>query len=163
MMDRQIVPARPRVYLETSYISYLTSRPSRDIVIAGHQEVTREWWDARGERFEVVASQLVVQEAGTGDPEAARRRLEILAQVELVPVTPEAVALAEALVTEGVLPPGAADDALHLATAVINGIQYLLTWNCRHLANATLRPQIEERCRASGYGPVVICTPDELL
>lgn len=126
-MDPEIAPARPRVYLETSFVSYLTSRPSRDIVVAGHQQVTREWWDSRRERFEVVASQLVVQEAGTGDPEAARRRLEILAQVELVDVTPEAVRLAEALITEAVLPPGAADDALHLATAVTNGIQYLLT------------------------------------
>jgi predicted nucleic acid-binding protein len=154
---------KPTVYLETSFISYLTSRPSRDIVVAGHQQVTREWWDSHGERFEVVASQLVLQEASTGDPDAARRRLHVLAQIELIPVTPDAVRLAEALVTDGVLPPGAADDALHLATAVIHGVQYLLTWNCRHLANATLRPQIEDHCRARGYGPVVICTPDELM
>jgi hypothetical protein len=79
-------PAKPRVYLETSFISYLTSRPSRDIVVAAHQQVTREWWDSRGGRFEVVASQLVVQEAATGDPEAAQRQLEILIGVELIPL-----------------------------------------------------------------------------
>ena len=151
-----------RVYVETSVISYLTSRPSRDIVVAGHQQVTREWWETHAERFEVVASQLVLQEAGTGDPEAAHRRLEILDQVEMLPTTHEAEALAITLVQENVLPAAAADDALHLAIAVTNGVEYLLTWNCRHLANAALRRDIDEICLSRGYQTVVVCTPEEL-
>jgi predicted nucleic acid-binding protein len=156
-------PTRARVYLETTVVSYLTSRSSRDIVVAGHQQVTREWWDSHGDRFEVVASQLVFQEASIGDPEAARRRLEALSQVELVPITPEAVSLAQGLIQNGVLPSSANSDALHLAAAVTNGVDYLITWNCRHLANAALRKRIEEICRANGYDPVIICTPDELV
>lgn len=163
MVSETSVQSRPRVYLETSFISYLTSRLSRDIVVAGHQAVTQEWWDTHDERFEVVASQLVIQEAGTGDPQAAQRRLAILAQVELLPVTDEAEQLALALVQEQVLPSGASEDALHLAIAATNGVSYLLTWNCRHLANAALRSGIGEICRSRGYQPVVICTPEELM
>ena len=153
---------KPRVYIETSFVSYLTSRPSRDIVVAGHQQVTREWRDAHDERFEVVASQLVAQEAATGDPKAAQRRLEILDQVEMLPTTDEAEALAITLVQEQVLPPAAADDALHLAIAVTNGVEYLLTWNCRHLANAALRRDIDQVCLSRGYQTVIVCTPEEL-
>jgi predicted nucleic acid-binding protein len=104
-----------------------------------------------------------VQEAGTGDPEAARQRLEILAHLELLPITNEAETVARALVQERVLPTHAAEDALHLAIAVTNGVDYLLTWNCRHLANATVRSRIEALCRSRGYDPVIICTPDELV
>jgi predicted nucleic acid-binding protein len=154
---------RPRVYVETTVVSYLTSRPSRDVVVAGHQQLTRDWWDMARDRFEVVASQLVVQEASTGDPSAAQRRLEVLEQVDLVAMSEEALLLAQSLVDEGVLPLRAANDALHLAIALTNGVDYLLTWNCRHLANATLRREIERHCRSRGYEPVIICTPEELL
>jgi predicted nucleic acid-binding protein len=154
---------RPRVYLETTVVSYLTSRPSRDVVVAGHQELTRDWWETARQRFEVVASQLVLQEAGGGDPDAAQRRLEVLAQVELVALSEEALQLAQSLVDDGVLPLRAVNDALHLAIAVTNGVEYLLTWNCRHLANAALRREIERHCRSRGYEPAIICTPEELL
>jgi predicted nucleic acid-binding protein len=154
---------KAKVYIETSVISYLTSRPSQDIVIAGHQQTTRDWWDTQRAQFDVVASQLVVQEASAGDPQAAQQRLAVLAELELLAVSAEATALAQALVDGGPLPSQAAEDALHIAIAVTNGIDYLVTWNCRHLANASMRKDIDRICRLRGYEPVVICTPEELL
>jgi hypothetical protein len=76
---------------------------------------------------------------------------------------PEASALARHLITQGSLPPKAAVDALHIAIAVVNGIDYLLTWNCTHIANATMRRRIDAVCRQDGYEPVVLCTPEELM
>ena len=154
---------KAKVYIETSVISYLTSRPSQDIVIAGHQQTTRDWWYTHRTQFDVVASQLVVQEASAGDPHAAQQRLAVLAELELLAVTAEAMALAQALVNGGPLPSQAAEDALHIAIAVTNGIEYLITWNCKHLANASMRKDIDRICRLRGYEPIVICTPEELL
>jgi hypothetical protein len=134
---------RPSVYIETTIVSYLTAWPDRDVVVAGHQRVTKEWWETRREGFDIFASQLVVQEAGSGDAEAARERLEVLRQVRLLKTKPEAVKLAKVLLKAHALPPKAGDDALHLAIAATNGVGYLLTWNCRHLANAVMRSTIE--------------------
>ena len=153
----------PKVYIETTVISYLTSRPNRDVVTAGHQQVTHEWWQTCRDRFDLVASQLVFQEASAGDPGAARERLEVLQNLVLLEVSEEALALAQEFIRAGAVPEDAAEDALHLAIAVTNGVEYLLTWNCRHLANALMRTRIEEVCRSLGYDPVVICTPEELL
>ena len=154
---------KPKVYVETTVISYLTARPSRDVVVAGHQQTTREWWRTCRERFELVASQLVLGEAAAGDAEMARERMEVLGTLTLLAVTPEASALARRLVESAAIPEKAAQDALHIGVAVTNGVAYLVTWNCRHLANAVLRTKIEEACRAAGYEPVAICTPEELL
>lgn len=154
---------KPKVYVETTVISYLTARPSRDVVVAGHQQTTQDWWRTCRDRFELVASQLVLGEASTGDPEAARRRVEVLGELSLLEITPEASALALQLVKAAAVPAKAAQDAMHLSVAVTNGVNYLVTWNCRHLANAALRAKIEEACRATGYDPVIICTPEELL
>lgn len=144
-------------------ISYLMARPNRDVVIAGHQKITRDWWQTCRDRFDLVASQLVVREASAGDPQAAKERLERLTTLTLLEVTEEAVTLAQELITTGAVPEKAAEDALHLAIAVTNGVEYLLTWNCKHLANATMRRKIEDVCRSAGYEPVIICTPEELL
>ncbi len=152
-----------RVYIETTFVSYLTARPSRDVVFAGHQQITREWWDTRRANFELCASQLVVDEAAAGDPRAAQERLEILKDMTLLETTLEALAVAKALIRAGALPPKAADDALHIAIAATNGVPFLLTWNCRHLANATMRPSIDAVCAAAGLKPPIICTPEELL
>lgn len=154
---------QPKVYVETTVVSYLTARLSRDIVVAAHQQITQEWWDTRREQFELVASQLVVREASAGDAEAARERLELLSSMTLLEVTPEALTLAQELVGVGAVPTQAAEDALHIAIAVTNGVEYLLTWNHRHLANAALRTKIEQVCRSAGYEPAIICTPEELL
>jgi predicted nucleic acid-binding protein len=154
---------KAKVYIETTVISYLTARPNRDVVIAGHQKITRDWWRTCRQRFELVASQLVMREASAGDARAAQKRLESLATLTLLEVTEEAVTLAQELLTTGAVPEKATEDALHLAIAVANGVEYLLTWNCKHLANATMRTKIEDVCRSAGYEPVIICTPEELL
>lgn len=151
------------MYLETSVISYLTSRPSRDVVVAGHQQVTQEWWEKRREAFQLVASELVLQEVAAGDAQAARDRLKVLAGVELLAVSTQALALAEAMMEPGPIPKTAAEDALHIAIAVTNGVEYLLTWNYKHLANAAMRSSIEQTCRAKGFEPSIICTPEELM
>jgi predicted nucleic acid-binding protein len=152
---------KPRVYVETTIPSYLTAWPSRDLIRAAHQQVTREWWDRRA-AFDLFASPLVLVECQAGDPAAAADRLAALADVPLLDQTDEVAALAEALVRDVPLPPRAGADAVHIATAAVHGMRYLLTWNCTHIANATLRPRIEEVCRAAGCEPPLICTPQEL-
>ncbi|MYC68129.1 MAG: type II toxin-antitoxin system VapC family toxin [Acidobacteriia bacterium] len=153
----------PTVYLETSVVSYLTGRPSQDVVTAAYQEITQEWWSRAPDRFSLVTSKLVVTEAVSGDSDAARARLAALETIPLVEVTVEAIELDRELVDRGAVPPGAADDAAHIATAAAHGLDYLVTWNFRHIANATMRPRIEDVCRSSGYEPPVICTPRELM
>ena len=154
--------SKPRVYVETTIPSYLTAWPSRDVVRAGEQQVTRDWWDRRGE-YDLRVSSLVLLECQAGDANAAADRLAALEGVPVLAQSPEAEALAGVLLAEVPLPPKAANDALHIAVAAVNGIAYLVTWNCTHIANATLRPQIEALCRRAGYEPPVICTPRELL
>lgn len=154
---------KPRVYVETTVVSYLTARPSRDVVIAGHQQITHEWWDAQRDKFELCVSQLVLGEAGAGDPQAAQERIAVLGTMTLLETTAEALALAKELVQTDALPAKAAEDALHIAVAATQDVAYLLTWNCRHLANATMRPMIEAVCARQGYKPPIICTPEELM
>jgi hypothetical protein len=151
------------VYLETTIPSYLAARPSRDLIVAAHQQLTVDWWRTRRDAFDVYVSQLVLQEASLGDPELAARRLGHLVDVPTLVITPAAQTLAESLVTSGLLPPNASADALHIGIAAANGVDYLLTWNIRHLANATMRRRIEEACRAAGLQPPVLCTPEELM
>ena len=153
----------PRVYVETSVISYLAARPSRDLITAARQQITHEWWRRRRPQFEVFVSQLVLDEARAGDPEAAARRAQLLANLPLVDITPAAVGLARRLIEAVALPQQAAADALHVATAARHGMDYLLTWNAAHIANAEYRPRVERTCRAHGYEPPVLCTPDELM
>ena len=161
-MNKQLADSA-LVYLETTVVSYLTANPSRNVVVAGHQQSTREWWDNRKQKFRVVASQLVLQEASRGDSEAAERRLDILRAVDLVEITPDAAALARAFIENGVVPETSLEDALHVAVAVTNGCNFLMTWNFRHLAGAGVRTRIEAFCQNEGYEPTIICTPEELL
>ncbi len=154
---------RPRVYIETTFISYLTARPHREVVIAGHQQVTHEWWDQCRGSYELCVSQLVLQEAGAGDPQAAQERVDLLRTMTCVETTAEALALAKELLLAGALPVQAAEDALHIAIAAAQRIPYLLTWNCRHMANATMRGLIELVCVNYGFTAPIICTPEELM
>ena len=154
---------RPVVYLETTVVSYLTAKPSRDVVMAGHQQSTREWWAYRKQDVRVVASQLVLQEAGKGDTQATQQRMDVLKGVEFLEITPDATTLARNLIEHGVVPETSVEDALHVAVAVVNGCKYLVTWNYRHLAGAGVRARIEAFCRDEGYEPAIICTPEELL
>ena len=148
----------PSVYIETSVVSYLTARPSRDVVVAAYQEVTREWWRSAPGRFVLYASALVVSEASTGDADAARARRDLLGTIPLLDATGEAVALTRNLLDLGAVPSNAADDTAHSAIAATNGVDYLVTWNFRHIANATMRSKSEDVCRRSGCEPPVICT-----
>ena len=154
---------KPKVYLETTIPSYLTGRPSRDVVTAAHQQITRAWWDTRRHAFDLFISQMVLDEAGAGDPEAAAHRLAVLTPLSLLNPHEEEVELAQTLIEHIPLPVSAAADALHIAIAVVNGMDYLLTWNCTHIANAALRARIEAVCRSKGFEAPIICTPEELL
>jgi len=151
------------VYLETSIVSYLAARPSRDLVTAARQQVTREWWARRRASFVVYVSEAVVAEARAGDRTAATRRTEILAELPLLAITPQAVQLARAVAEALQLPRRAAADAVHIAIAAFHSIDFLLTWNSAHIANAELRPIVEQACRDGGYTPPILCTPDELM
>jgi len=147
------------VYLETSIISYLAARPSRDVISAGHQQTTHDWWSAERGNFSVYASPLVLREASAGDATAASARLQ---GVPLWAITHEAEKLSELLIQRAALPSKAAADALHIATAAFHRASFLLTWNCKHIANAIKRPLIERICRECGYEPPILCTPEEL-
>lgn len=152
-----------RVYLETTFVSYLTAWPSREVVIAGHQQVTHEWWETRRSSYELCVSQLVLDEAGAGDAQAAQDRLLVLQPMLVLETKTETLKLAKELLRAGALPAKATNDALHIAIAATQAVPYLLTWNCRHLANAAMRPVIESVCTANGFKAPIICTPEELL
>jgi len=152
-----------RVYIETSIISYLIAWPSPNVVMAASQEITCNWWEARRSHYELFVSELVVLEASRGDQDAAKRRLEKLEGIAQLEVTPEALSLAKRLVDEGALPTKAFDDATHLAVTAINEIDYLLTWNCRHLDNAEKKSMMRKVCATAGYSCPEICTPQELM
>lgn len=154
--------ANPKLYIETSVVSYLTAQGSRDLVLAAHQEVTRSWWASR-DGYDLYVSQFVLDEAAAGDSEAAGRRLEVLREMPLLNASTEVLALARRLLAERGMPAKARIDALHVATAAVHGMDYLLSWNCKHIANATLRTRIESICRTAGFEPPVICTPLELV
>lgn len=155
---------KPTIYVETSVISYLTARPSTDPGIAGRQHETHVWWDSRRDHFRLVTSRLVIEEASKGDPQAAAERLHVLGGLDLLDFEDEeAASIVNLLVASGPLPAKATDDATHVAIAVLNGADYLLTWNCTHLANATLRRKVEVILRDAGYRPVIMCTPWDLM
>jgi predicted nucleic acid-binding protein len=152
-----------RVYLETSVISYLANRPSRDVVVAGRQQLTHTWWESRRPAFDLVISQVVLDEVGAGDQEASHRRVALVEGLPLLDMTTEAADLAGLLIERLALPPQAGADAAHVAVAAFHGVEFLLTWNVAHIANAALRRRVEEVCRAQGYNPPILCTPDELM
>jgi len=154
---------KSKVYLETTIVSYLAARPSRDLIIAAHQQVTQDWWEYRRSDFDLYISQLVIQETSAGDEQAVQRRLQVVEGLPLLQLSEEAVTLARALIDDGALPAKAVGDALHIAVATVHGMDYLLTWNLKHLANASIRSAIEMTCRTQGYEPPVLCTPEELL
>ena len=154
---------KPAVYLETSVLGYITSRFSRDLVTAGRQQITRDWWHTERDRYQLFVSLFVLDESEAGDPEAAAERAEVLKGVPLIEPDDKADRLADRLMREVPLPEKAIVDAAHIAIAAVNGMDYLLTWNFKHIANAVLRDRIEYTCRASGYKPPTICTPEELL
>jgi predicted nucleic acid-binding protein len=152
---------KPTVYVETTIPSYLTAWPSKDVVRAAHQQITREWWAQRA-LYDLYISRLVVNECESGDPVAAQERLAAIVDIPLVEQTTEVARIANLLIIEIPLPEKASADAIHIASAAVHGIDYLLTWNCSHIANVMFRTKIELVCRREGYNPPLICTPEEL-
>jgi len=155
---------KPRVYLETSVISYLVGwLNQRSILVAHNQEFTREWWSARRHEYELFSSAVAVKEARKGEVPLAQERLGFLAETTLLDITESATALALDLLRHTRIPAKADVDALHVAVATVHGMDYLLSWNCKHIVNGNMLPQVYAVCRASGYEPPLICTPSELL
>jgi predicted nucleic acid-binding protein len=152
-----------RVYLETSFVSYLAARPSRELVMAANQHVTRDWWEFRREKYELYLSQRVIDEIVAGDERAALDRLQYVKALPLVDLNREVFELANELVTHGPFPQKAEADAIHVAAATIHGLDYLLTWNCRHIANVEIAKVAAKISRMKGYEFPVICTPAELM
>lgn len=150
------------VYIETTIFSYLTARLSSDLIVAGHQKFTELWWEERRELFDCYISQVVLSEISRGDKQAAERRIAKSNDIPLLNVNQSSRDLAMLLLAKGGLPQKAEVDALHIAVAAVNHVDFLLTWNCTHIANAMMRPKIEEIIREAGYSPPIISTPEEL-
>ena len=153
---------RPTLYVETTVIGHLVGRILPDPVVAGRQTVTREWWPTATEEYRLFVSRLVADECGAGDAESAAERLAVLDSLEFIAASPKADELAVQLVSGHAIPDTQPRDAAHISVAAVHGLQYLVTWNFRHIANATTRAAIESICRDAGYEPPIICTPDEL-
>ena len=148
------------VYVETSIISYLTSRPSRDICVAAWQEITTQWWEQERAKYELFTSELVIAEAGAGDDTAAQKRLDRLASIPEIAIDERIRQFAARLISYGGVPSEAEADALHIATASVHELDYLLTWNCRHINNAVAKPVIRSICAV--VGSAVRRTPSRL-
>jgi hypothetical protein len=151
------------VYLETTFISYLVARPSRDLLVAAHQQITQEWWANRRSQFECSVSQVVLDEASVGDSAEVQKRLAIISGLPILEVTQDAESLARAILAAAILPPHALADAAHVAVSAIHSIDYLLTWNCKHLANAQMARRIALVCEKLGQKMSIICTSEELM
>jgi hypothetical protein len=154
---------KPKAYIETSIVSYLTAKPSKDVRVAANRDTTLEWWETRRSDFDLFISEFVATEVALGDAKAASRRQKVIEGIAELEATEEVRKLGKALISEGPIPSQAEVDAYHIAIATVNGMDYLLTWNCRHIANAAMRPKIEVVCRQHGYEPPIICTPQELM
>jgi predicted nucleic acid-binding protein len=152
----------PSVYVETSVIGYLTSWPRKDVTVAGHQRTTRTWWATATDRFELFVSQPVIDECSEGDQDAVLDRLDCIRALSVLPTTAEAESLANELMCERAVPSSEPRDALHIALAAVHGVEFLVSWNFRHIVNASLRPVIERVCRDNGHEPPILCTPEEL-
>lgn len=154
---------KSRVYIKTTIPSYLTAAPTADPVRAFNQLLTLQWWDIRRQDFELCVAQPVLDECGDGDPDAARMRLDVLRDATMLELTLGALELADEIVVAGALPPKVATDATHIAVAAANSVQYLLTWNCKHIANPALWPTLGRLCDRRGLKLPVIVTPAQFL
>ncbi|NEO95650.1 MAG: type II toxin-antitoxin system VapC family toxin [Moorea sp. SIO3G5] len=151
------------VYIETSIIGYLTARSSNNLILMANVEATREWWDTRRVHFNLYISQTVLDEVARGDTEKASKRVEILQDFPLLEINEAVQDLAIQFLAKSNLPPKAADDALHIAVATVYGLDYLLTWNCKHIANAQIQKKLAQISFDAGYELPTICTPYELM
>jgi hypothetical protein len=151
------------VYIESSVISYITARPSRDVVTSARQAITIEWWETYRDSFDLFISELVLEEIGTGDLQAASNRLAIVENIPVLVATDNATALAKALISENAIPASSAEDALHISIAAVQGIDFLLTWNFKHINNANMRDKITQVINRLNFHSPVLCSPEELI
>lgn len=152
-----------RIYIESTIPSYVVARPARDLLQAARQQLTRDWWDLKREQHELFTSQVVLDEIAFGEEEMAERRLETLHGVPLLQASDEAQDLARKILASGILPDTADRDATHIALASTYEIDILLTWNCRHIANAAIQQRLRNVVETAGFTLPVLCTPEELL
>ena len=150
------------VYVETSVISYLTARQSQDLIVSARQAITRDWWEHTRSRFDVYVSVLVIEETLAGDPDAAAQRAKAISGLSILEVTDAAQVLAGKLLEQGLVPRTSVEDALHIALATVYGMDFLLTWNFRHINNAEIKARIRTAVEAAGYECPIICSPEEL-
>jgi hypothetical protein len=151
-----------KIYVETSVINYLTARPSKTIIGAAHQQITLAWWELRSD-YELLVSQSVWQECAAGDPVAAQKRLAALEGISVLAITQDMIRLAESLIEEAIISAKAIEVALHIAVSILHHVDFLLTWNCRHIANPVIQEKIAVHLEQLGLFLPIICTPEELL
>ncbi len=154
---------RPKLYLETTIPSYLVASPSRDLIVAAHQQITNQWWTNKKDDFDIYISQFVFDESSSGDRQLASDRIKIISKFPKLEITDDVKLLAAALLNSKAIPKKAAIDAAHVAIAAVHGMDFLMTWNCAHIANAFMSQTIQSICLKNGYICPVICTPEELL
>ena len=152
-----------RVYIETTIPSYLTARPSRDLLQAARQQITHTWWNSVRQNYDLCISEIVLDEAASGDADAVQRRLSFLQGFPLLDLTEAVNDVAKAIMDSGLLPQRAVRDAIHIAVSSVHGIDILLTWNCRHIANAAIMKELRTIVADCGYELPILCTPEELL
>jgi hypothetical protein len=152
-----------RIYIESTIPSYVVARPARDLLQAARQQLTRDWWDLKRQAHELFTSQVVLDEIAAGEAAMASQRLALLDGLPMVRATEDAEALTQRILDSGVLPTSADRDAAHIALATVYELDILLSWNCRHIANAFLQARLRRLADAAGYTLPVICTPEELL
>ena len=155
--------SKPKVYLETSVLSYLAAKPSKDVITLGRQVITRRWWETERQQHQLVVSEAVEAECERGDPQIIECRRQFLNEVSLFPISERILELAKQLIVPGAIPEKAGPDAVHIAAAVIERCDFLLTWNFRHIANVRIRREVERILRKYGYTKTTICTPEELV
>jgi hypothetical protein len=151
-----------RIYIESTIPSYVVARPARDLFQAARQQLTRDWWETQREKHELFTSQVVLGEIAAGEKEMAHRRLNLMAGVPALTSSPEAESLGEAILKSGLIPPDADGDAAHIALATVHGMDILLTWNCRHIANGAISVRLRRLAQGRGWELPAICTPEEL-
>ena len=151
------------LYLDTSIIGYLTIRPSTNLITTSNSVITQNWWDTRRQNFTLYISEVVLEELARGDQEIATKRLDLISELPLLALNEAVEELAQQFLTKSNLPPKASDDALHIALATVYKVDYLLTWNCKHIANAQIQKKLSQISIQSGYELPTICTPYELM
>ncbi len=154
---------KPKVYVETSIISYLTANQSRDVIISANQLLAQEWWESHRHEFDLYISKLVFDEISKGSKQMAQKRLELVDDIPFLDINEDVILLAEEITRAKILPPKAAVDISHIAVSSVHEVDFLLTLNCKHIANAFIYRRVEKICREFNYEPPIVCTPQEIL